>query len=90
MAQKSKPQAAESAAKKPKRLPRRHRVPLDTIRDVRRALAAIINDALVGDRLTADASRLGFLMTQLVAVIRDDELESRVAEIEKHMGERQP
>ena len=59
------------------------RLRLATVRDCRRELAKLYSEARRGDLPTADAGRLGWLLQTLVSVIRDTELEDRIAALEK-------
>lgn len=58
------------------------RLRLATVRDCRRELAKLYIEARRGDLPTADAGRLGWLLQTLVNVIRDSELEARIAALE--------
>jgi len=78
-----KAQPAVPVAKRPTRLPR-FTQSLETVADARRMLATIIVQAANGTRSTSDSSRLAFMLTQFVAIIRSGELEDRVRELEQH------
>ena len=64
-----------------KKKPRKHR--LKTLSDVRRYLAALINDVRNEEIEPSIAGRLGYLLNILRAVISDSDLEARVKALEE-------
>ena len=80
MNNKSKPNALPGeyiAAKKDARLD------LSTIGDVRRELATVYRDARSGRVPTGDASRLAFILRQIVDMHIAEDLETKIALLEK-------
>lgn len=80
MNNKSKPNALPGeyiAAKKDARLD------LSTIGDVRRELATFFRDARSGRVPTGDASRLAFILRQIVDMHIAEDLETKIALLEK-------
>ena len=69
---------------KPAREPR---LRLGSIREVRRELIKVYAMAKTGKIATQDASRLTFMLQALSGMIRDSELEDRVAALEKNQNE---
>lgn len=58
------------------------RIRLGTIRDCRREMAKLYTEARSGKLQTADAGRLVWMLQAIVGVIRDSELEKRIAALE--------
>lgn len=60
----------------------RGRLRLGNIRDCRREMAKLYTEARNGQIPTAEAGRLVWILQALVGVIRDGELEERIAKLE--------
>ncbi len=67
-----------------KKLPSKRR--LKTMDDVRRFLADVVNQLNRDEMDAAKASKLGYLCQILARVIEGNDLEARVAELEKAMN----
>ncbi len=64
----------------------RHPTPhLATAADIRREMADLYRQARTGQVEIGDASRLGYLLTQLAQLVRIDDLEQRTAALERAM-----
>lgn len=62
----------------------RHPTPrLATASDVRREMADLYRQARTGDIEITDATRLTYMLTQLAALLRLDDLEQRTAALER-------
>ncbi len=59
------------------------RLDLTTIGDVRRELATVYRDARSGKLPTGDASRLAFILRQMVDMHLAEDLENKIALLEK-------
>lgn len=55
---------------------------LATIEDCRREMARVYRDTKVGNRETADASRLVYMLTSIAKMIEIGQLEQRIAALE--------
>jgi hypothetical protein len=62
------------------------RLRLATVRDCRRELARLYVEARRGEIEPATATRLCFLLNALVGMIRDSDLEGRIAALEKELN----
>ena len=60
--------------------------PLDSAIDCRRELARVYRQARRGEINTQDMSRFANLLQTMVGMIRDSDLEARVAELEQQSG----
>ncbi len=64
----------------------RHPTPrLATAADIRREMADLYRQARAGQVEIGDASRLGYLLTQLAQMVRIDDLEQRTDALERAM-----
>lgn len=61
---------------------------LTNIREVRREMAKVYAEARTGQLRTDVATRLVYILTQLSNLIRDSELEERVAQLEQELARR--
>jgi len=59
-----------------------------TLASVRRELAELYGDARAGLVMTADASRLGYLLAQLRQALESEQLAERVERLEQLIGNR--
>lgn len=62
--------------------PLRRRIPLRTLRDVRKEMARVYTECRRGGLNIADGSKLTYMLSQLGKVIADHELEARIAALE--------
>lgn len=60
----------------------RQRIPLKTLRDVRREMARVYCACRHGQIEVTDGSKLTYMLAQLGKVIADHELEARIAALE--------
>lgn len=67
----------------------RSRLRLGTVRECRRELAKVYAEARNGDIEMSDATRLAYLLTSLANMIRDSEMEDRIAALESEVRLRQ-
>lgn len=58
------------------------RIRLNTVRECRRELAKLYLETRQGQLETSTATRLAYILTSLVNMIRDSELEQRIAALE--------
>jgi hypothetical protein len=63
--------------------PARSRLRLGSIREVRRELQKVYEDAKAGRISTQDGSRLVFMLQSLAGMIRDSDLEERIKKLEQ-------
>lgn len=66
----------------PARATPRRRIPLRTLRDVRKEMARVYTECRRGDLDIADGSKLTYMLSQVGKVIADHELEARIAALE--------
>ena len=62
------------------------RLRLATVRDCRRELARVYIEARSGELDPAIATRLCYLLTSLVGIVRDHELAARIDRLEKELS----
>ena len=74
----------EQAAPPP--LPKGRRIRLGSIREIRKELSAVYREARLGKLDTAVATRYTYMLRELAAMIRDNELEARVEALEAGTG----
>lgn len=63
--------------------PVRSRLRLGSIREVRRELQKVYEDAKNGRMSTQDAGRLTYILQSLASMIRDSDLEERIKKLEQ-------
>lgn len=68
--------------------PVRSRLRLGSIREVRRELQKVYEDAKAGRMSTQDAGRLTYILQSLASMIRDSDLESRIQKLEQQNGKK--
>lgn len=69
----------------------RHPTPrLATASDVRREMADLYRQARTGGIEIADATRLAYMLSQLAALLRLDDLEQRTAALERILKQPEP
>lgn len=64
------------------------RLRLGSIREVRRELVKVYEDAKAGRMSTQDAGRLTYILQSLASMIRDSDLESRIQKLEQQNGKK--
>lgn len=68
--------------------PSRVRTRLESVRDCRREMARLYRAAREGRLDASIATKLGFLLDKLVGMIRDDDLEARLARLEAQLDQK--
>jgi hypothetical protein len=66
----------------------RSRLRLNSVREVRRELCKIYAEARCGEIPTQTATRLAYLLQVLAAMIRDGDMEDRIATLEEEIKRR--
>lgn len=81
MTDRTQPLEGEHLPRERAPLPAR-RIPLKTLRDVRREMGRVYCESRRGTLDVADGSRLIYMLSQVGKVIADHELEARIAALE--------
>jgi hypothetical protein len=66
------------------------RVRLENLRQIRRELGHLYNEGKNGTRAVADVSKLANVLQIMANLIRDADLETRLAELEKALAKEHP